>query len=246
LVPEEFGSFCKQQLKWSRGVFEVTFVEIPKLFTKLTFWQKLSYLLIGSYYLVGVTAFFFTLVPFLFFLTGILPANMSFVEFVINGSIVAIISVIIYLFVQRWLSHRATERGLHWRGMILKFASWPVFLLGFLLAVVNEEIPYIPTAKKAVTGYFTPFARPLILQVALFIIAVVIIFIQRRFFIPESELILSAEKTWAMIGFAFIAFVMSFGGIIAAWKGRNIKVEDPWDTVDLNCIKYQKNDKKNK
>ncbi|MBE0648365.1 MAG: glycosyltransferase [Bacteroidales bacterium] len=237
LVPEDFGSFCKQQLKWSRGVFEVTFVEVPKLFWKLTGWQRISYIMIGTYYLVGVTSLFFVLVPFLFFLTGILPASMSFVEFLINGSVVALLAILIYLYVQRWLVHPQTERGLHWRGMVLKFASWPVFFLGFLLGVVNAEIPYIPTAKKAVTGYFTPFARPLIAQVVIYIIAVVVIFIQRRFYISESELILSAEKTWAMIGFAFIAFLMSLGGIIAAWLGKYIHVESPWEDVDLKSIK---------
>ena len=71
LVPEDFGSFCKQQLKWSRGVFEVTFVEMPKLFRKLTGWQRISYLTIGTYYLSGATSFFFTIIPFLFFFTGI-------------------------------------------------------------------------------------------------------------------------------------------------------------------------------
>src|SRR5204862_5294793 len=71
LVPEDLGSFCKQQLKWSRGVFEILFVEIPKLFRKLSLWQKISYCTIGTYYLVGATSFFFILIPFLFFLTGI-------------------------------------------------------------------------------------------------------------------------------------------------------------------------------
>jgi cellulose synthase (UDP-forming) len=159
LVPEDFGSFCKQQLKWSRGVFEMTFVELPKLFLKLSFWQKLSYATIGTYYLVGATSFVFTLIPFLFFLTGVLPARMSFVDFLIRGSFVAIISIAIYLYMQKWLCHPHQEKGLHWRGTVLKFACWPVFFLGFLLSVVNAEIPYIPTAKKAVTGYFTPFAR---------------------------------------------------------------------------------------
>jgi cellulose synthase (UDP-forming) len=236
LVPEDFGSFCKQQLKWARGVFEVTFVEIPKLFRKLTGWQKLSYLTIGTYYLVGVTSLFFTLIPFFFFLTGIVPARMSFVEFVIHGSSVALIAILIYLYVQLWMSHPDTEKGFHWRGMILKYASWPVFFLGFLLAVVNAEIPYIPTAKKAVTGYFTPFARPLVLQVLLFIFAVLMIMIRRRFYTPESELLLSAEKTWAMIGFAFIAFILACGGILAALEARNLKPEDPWEHVDLTKI----------
>jgi len=233
LVPEDFGSFCKQQLKWSRGVFEVGFAEMPRLFNKLNLLQKLSYFTIGTYYLVGLTSFFFSILPFLFFLTGILPARMSFVEFLERGSIVAIISIVIYLYVQRWMCHPGTEKGFHWRGMILKFATWPVFLLGFLLGVVNAEIPYIPTAKKAVIGSFTPFARPLIIHAILFVITLTIIIVRRMFFVTESELIFTSERTWAMIGFAFIAFLMSMGGLYAALEARRMKEEEPWSSVNL-------------
>ena len=236
LVPEDLGSFCKQQLKWARGVFEVTFVEIPKLFRKLSFWQKISYLTIGTYYLVGATQFFFTFIPFLFFLTGILPAQMSFVSFLIYGSFVAFFGVMIYLYVQRWMCHPETERGLHWRGTVLKYACWPVFFLGFLLAVVDAEIPYIPTAKKAARGSVTPFARPLMIHIVLFLISISGIFIYRRFYIPEAELVLSAEKTWAMIGFAGIAFIMSLGGIWAAWEAKYLKEDEPWSHVELEKI----------
>jgi cellulose synthase (UDP-forming) len=236
LVPEDFGSFCKQQLKWARGVFEVTFVEIPRLYKKLSFWQKLSYTSIGTYYLVGLTQFFFTIIPFLFFFTGVLPAQMSFVEFLLHGVPIAVFGVLIYLYVQKWMCHPAGERGLHWRGAVLKFACWPVFFLGFLLAVVNAEIPYIPTAKKAVTGYFTPFARPMVLQVVLFIATITGVFTYRRFYMPESELIFTAEKTWGMAAFAFVAFIMAIGGIMAALEARNLKEEDPWDSVELNRI----------
>lgn len=245
LVPEDFGSFCKQQLKWARGVFEVTFVEIPKLFSKLSGWQRVSYMTIGTYYLVGMTSFFFTIIPFLFFFTNILPARMDFSEFVIQGSFVAFFGILIYLFVQQWMCHPETERGLHWRGMILKYACWPVFFLGFLLAIVNAEIPYIPTAKKAVRGYFTPFARPLVLQSIIFLFAVIMVFAVRRFYIPESQLIFTAERTWAMLGFAFIAFVMSCGGILAALEASYLKEEDPWDKVDLTTIKTSEDGKEN-
>jgi cellulose synthase (UDP-forming) len=237
LVPEDFGSFCKQQLKWARGVFEVTFVEIPHLFGRLTLWQRLTYLAIGTYYLAGTTSFIYTLIPFLFFVSGILPAHMSFVDFLIHGSFVAFFGVVIYLYVQRWLCHPETERGLHWRGSVLKYASWPVFFLGFLLAVVNAEIPYIPTAKKAVRGYFTPFARPLVFHAFLFVMAMILVFIIRRYYTPVSELIFTAEKTWGMIGFAFIAFLMTCGGLLAALEANYLTDEDPWDTVNLNNIK---------
>lgn len=237
LVPEDFGSFCKQQLKWSRGVFEVTFVEIPKLFRRLSFWQRISYFTIGTYYLVGVMQFFFTLLPFIFFLTGILPATMPFADFLIHGSFVALFGISSYLFMQRWLCHPAMERGLHWRGMVLKYACWPVFLIGFLLGVVNADIPYIPTAKKAVTGYFTPFARPLVLHVLLFLVTSISVFSYRRYGMPEVELVATAEKTWAMFAFALIAFAMSVGGIFAALEARRLKEEDPWDTVDIDKLK---------
>lgn len=234
LVPEDFGSFCKQQLKWSRGVFEVAFMELPKLFRKLSFWQKLSYGTIGTYYLVGLTQLIFTIIPFIYFFTGVLPARMEFAEFIIYGMPVVLFAVIIYLYMQRWVCDTKTERGLHWHGMVLKFACWPVFLMGFLLALVNAEIPYIPTAKKAAIGYITPFIRPMIIHVAAFIIIIASVLVYRRYYMPESLLSLSAERTWGMIGFAFLAFIMSVGGIYAALEARRMKAEDPWDNVNLN------------
>ena len=242
LVPEDFGSFCKQQLKWSRGVFEVTFVEMPKLFRKLTGWQRISYLTIGTYYLSGATSFFFTIIPFLFFFTGILPAHMNFVEFLIHGSYVAFFAIVIYMYMQQWRSHPETERGFHWRGMVLKYASWSVFFLGFLLSIVNADIPYIPTAKKAVRGYFTPFARPIVLHILLFIFTFITVFIIRKFYTPVSELLFTAERTWGMMGFAFLAFIMSCGGLLAALEANYLTEEDPWDKVDLNTIIIKEDD----
>lgn len=236
LVPEDFGSFCKQQLKWARGVFEILFEDLPQLYKGLTTWQKFSYTTIGAYYLVGIINFFFTILPFIFLSTGILPARMPFEEFLVNGLSVLLIATAIYFFVQKSLCHPQTERGFHWRGMILKYACWPVYLLGFLLALVNAEIPYIPTSKKAVTGSFSPFARPLLIYIVLFIVTVSIVLINRMYFVPEAELIATAEKTWGMVGFAFIAFVMSLGGVLAAWQAQNLSDENPWDNIDINNI----------
>lgn len=231
LVPEDLGSFCKQQLKWARGLFEVAFSEAPKLWGKLNFWQKLSYSAISTYYFVGVTMLIFTLIPFIFFATGILPAHMRFVEFLQNTFLVLFADVALYLFIQRWLCHPETERGLHWRGMVLKYACTPVFALGFLLALVNAKIPYIPTAKKAVTGYLTPFARPMILHVWAFLIAVGAVIIYRAFHLPADELVFTAERTWGMIGFAAVPFALSIAGIMAALEARKLKVEEPWADV---------------
>ncbi len=236
LVPEDFGSFAKQQLKWARGVFEVLFTDYPKLFKKFSFWQKFSYGAIAFYYFVGLTTLFFILIPPLYFFTGIIPANMNFSTFIVKGSSILFISLAIYVYVQKFMCHPETERGFHWKGMILKYSLWPVYFLAFVLALLNFEIPYIPTAKKAVIGSLTPFARPLIWYNIMFIIAVIVVFLDRRYFVPESELLFTSTRTWGMIGFSMIAFIQSTGGILAAMESYRLKDEEPWEKVEPDDI----------
>lgn len=237
LVPEDFGSFCKQQLKWSRGVFEVLFSELPRLAKKLSWWQRLTYFSISTYYLTGLISFLFIIIPFLYFLGGWSPAKMDFGEFIIYGSPVILIAIAIYIYVQTWLSHPPSERGLHFRSIVLKFASWPVFLLGTLLAVVNAEIPYIPTAKKAVKG-LSPYTRPLIAHVVIFIITFFYIIYERLFVVSEADLLVSSQKVWGMIFFAFVSVLLIIGGIYAAYESRNLEEKEPWTKIDLNKIEF--------
>ena len=235
LVPEDLGSFCKQQLKWARGVHEVLFAEIPKLWRNLSFWQKISYTTIGTYYFSGVSTFLFLLIPYLFLLFGLLPANMDFMEFVSLWLPVVTIAIVIYLYVQQWTCHPEKESGLHLRGMFLKFACWPVFLLGFVLSIFNKEIPYIPTAKQSVKG-FTPFARPLIIHQLLFVATLVFVVVRRGFYTAEAKLTLTSGEIWGMVVFCLIAFLMSLGGLYAAYQSKNLTVEEPWSKVDLDAI----------
>jgi hypothetical protein len=40
-----------------------------------------------------------------------------------------------------------------------------------------------------------------------------------------------------MVAFAFIAFVMAVGGVLAALEAQNLTEEEPWSKIDLNNIK---------
>jgi cellulose synthase (UDP-forming) len=160
---------------------------------------------------------------------------MNFGEFIIQGAPIAVIAIAIYLFVQRWLSHPDAERGFHWRGMILKTATWPVFLLGSLLALVNADIPYIPTAKKAVKG-LSPFTRPLILHVVVFFLTLIYVIYDRLTSVSEGVLGLTSDKIWGMFAFAFVSVILVIGGIFAAFESKNLPEEEPWQKVDLNKI----------
>ena len=237
LVPEDFASFCKQQLKWARGVFELLFDEMPYVLKDLTFWQKVSYLSIGTYYLFGTITAFFILVPLFYFFTKIIPGRMDFTEFISRGGIILMLSIIIYVYAQKFLCDRKTERGFHWRGMILKYSCWPVFLYAFILTLQKKSIPYIPTSKTAVKGFMNPFVKPLIVYCIVFLFTLVGVYTERRYVTPESELLFTAQKTWGMIGFSFLAFIQSIGGILAAYEAVHLKAEDAWSRIKIRADK---------
>jgi cellulose synthase (UDP-forming) len=236
LVPEDIGSFYKQQLKWARGVYEVLFTELPAAVRTLTWRQRLSYATIGSYYAVGVTTLAYLVIPYVYLWTGVQPARMRFDEFVTHGGPVALLGMLIYVYAQRWLCHPEVERGLHWRGLMLKTACWPVFLAGTALAVVRGEIPYIPTAKEARTGRFLRLAWPHLALATVYLATLAWTLHQRLVRAPEAQLLLTAEAVWGMVGFATLAVALASGGILAAWHARKAPSDAAWDAVDVDSL----------
>lgn len=237
LVPEDVGSFYRQQLKWARGVFEVLFTEIPRVFRGLDWRQRLSYLTIATYYLFGLTTPMYLLIPYLYLWTGVQPASMPFAEFVGLGGAVALIGIAIYLYAQRWLCHPRHEAGLHWRALMLKIACWPVYLTGTVLAVVRAEIPYIPTAKEARRGHFLRLAWPHLLLLLVYTVSVAWVVSDRILRAPEETLRLTSEGVWGMIAFATWAVVMTGGGIYAAFEATRPPTGFAWDRVDVETIR---------
>ncbi len=231
LVPEDLGSFYRQQLKWSRGVFEMLFAELPRALGSLTGWQRLTYAAIGTYYLFGATTLVYLVIPYLYLWLGIQPASVQFAEFVTFGGPVAIIGVAVYLLSQRWLCHPAVERGLHLRGLVLKVACWPVFLAGMVLALARADVPYVPTAKLGVRGTFLRLAWPHLLNLAAFAITLVAVLERRLFETSEGALMLTAEAVWAMVGFAAVSALMVAGGVVAAWQSRRPPEAGAWSEI---------------
>lgn len=236
LVPEDLGSFYRQQLKWARGVYEVAFTELPRLFRHLTGRQRLAYLTIGTYYLSGATMLVMLVIPYLYLWTGLQPARMRFAEFLAAGWPVAVIGAVMYGVIQRWLVDPTTERGIHWRGLVLKLASWPVFLTGTILAVFRADVPYIPTAKQAVRGRFLRLAWPQLALMACYIVTLVQVGFVRSTRTSEAALELSSEAVWGMVAFATLPLLGAFGALYAARQAGRAAGRDPWESVDVTMI----------
>jgi cellulose synthase (UDP-forming) len=220
LVPSDLDSYLKQQLKWSRGVYEVLFREYPRAFRALTAYQKISYFMIGSYYLVGVTSLIFLSVPLIYLLFGRQPAVFLLSEYVQHAVPVGFFGAAIYFFSQRWLCDPPRERGLHWRGTLLKIGSWNIYLKGLVLALLGIAVPYIPTAKERRRARFWTLARLPIAVLVISLLAIGWTTYSQLYIAPESEVLITTEVTLGMVTFALINGLLMSGRLYAAWADR--------------------------
>jgi cellulose synthase (UDP-forming) len=221
LVPSDLDSYLKQQLKWSRGVYEVLFREYPRAFRSLTWYQRISYFMIGSYYLVGVTSLIYFAVPMIYLWTGRQPAVFLLTEYVQHALPVGFFGVAIYQFAQRWLCDPRREGGWHWRGTLLKIGAWTIYLRGLILALLNVAVPYIPTAKQRRRARFLRLAR---MPLAVMIVSAVTVgwtAYMQLYVQPESEVLITTEVTLGMVAFALINALLMSGRLYAAWVDRD-------------------------
>ena len=147
LVPATLSSYYKQQLKWSRGTFELLFRTYPSLFKHFTWRQKIHYLCIPLYFLFGVVNLIDIIIPLFALFMAQVPWEVDINNFALLFIPLCSLSMVIRLFAQRWLLEKH-ERGLHLSGGILRTATWWIFLVGFIYSIFNVNVPYIPTPKE--------------------------------------------------------------------------------------------------
>ena len=113
LSPSNLTNFFKQQLKWSRGTFDLLLKVYPKVFRKLTFTQKIHFGILPLHYFAGFICLINFLIPILSLLFSITPWKGNFVDFGIVFLPVAVSSLlIIRTFIQKWVIEKE-ERGFH-------------------------------------------------------------------------------------------------------------------------------------
>jgi cellulose synthase (UDP-forming) len=220
LVPEDLDSFHRQQLKWARGVYDVIFREYPRAFRRLTMHQRISYFMVGTYYLGGVTTLIYLAIPLTYLATGLQPAAMQLLDWLQHALPVGVFATAGYFLAQRWLCDPERERGVHWRGTLLKIGAWSVYLRGLWLIATGRTVPYIPTAKERRRGRFRRLARVPAAVIGLSMAAVAWAIYRRLAFMPEAEVRITTEVTLGMVGFLIVNVLFMSGRLYAAWQDR--------------------------
>lgn len=147
LVPATMSSYYKQQLKWSRGTWELLFVTYPKLFSKFTWRQKIHYITLPFHYLSGLIFFINFLIPVISLFTGYIPLGMDVLSFFLAAFPLFSMSMLIRHYAQKWLPDER-ERGFHIIGGILQIGAWWIHTVGIIYTLLRKKVPYIPTPKN--------------------------------------------------------------------------------------------------
>lgn len=85
----------------------------------------------------------------------------------------------------------------------------------------------------------SPFARPILVHIIIFIVTVSYAIYKRRYVLSDAELVSTSERAYGMIAFATIPFFLALGAMYAAIESRKLKVEDPWDSVNTDLLKQK-------
>jgi Glycosyltransferases, probably involved in cell wall biogenesis len=147
LVPATLSSYYKQQLKWSRGTFELLVTTYLKYFFRFTGRQKLHYGTLPFHYLCGLIFLINWLIPVISLYTGAIPLHFDIVGFLLASLPFFAMTILIRHYVQKWVAEE-TERGFHVVGGLLQIGTWWIHCTGLVYTLLRKKVPYIPTPKN--------------------------------------------------------------------------------------------------
>ncbi len=230
LVPEDLGAYFTQQLKWASGAVDMLLSEYPRLFFSLSWKQRIVYFGVGTYYGTGVATAAYLVLPYLAVAQGVAPARVAVGEIVATGLPVLLVAIALQLIGQRWFCD-PSERGLHWRGMLLKLLAWPVYAYGAVSACFDVLVRYRPTPKRPLPNQQLGWLWPHLAVLALFTAAAGVAALERYRSATVERLWHDAQLFWVMLAFAALAAIAA--GLACIWAVSSELAEEgePWRHV---------------
>jgi cellulose synthase (UDP-forming) len=150
LVPSDLRAFTMQQRKWSRGVFGLLMEVYPRLLPRLTWRQRIAYLVRGTYYLIGPLFALHAFLAVYTLLVGSRATVDGFAEYLLRALPLVASVVSVRALANLFWNVQRDAVGLKWRGYTLAFALWPVYTGTFVRALLRIPLPHIATPKRRI------------------------------------------------------------------------------------------------
>lgn len=168
-APPSFTAWFVQQLKWARGVFELLITAYPRLFRKLTWGQRLSYALRMTKYWIGpvIGLHLFATIAILTFASA--PLRDTYHDYLIHITPLVLCDILIRFWALKLWQHPSTPRTSLSNAVALVYATWPIYLWAWLMAILRLPLSFRPTPKTI--GRLSPiWLLPQIIVLALLIL----------------------------------------------------------------------------
>jgi cellulose synthase (UDP-forming) len=149
LAPPDLAAWFTQQLKWARGVFELLLTTYPRLFSRLTWRQRVVYGVRMTYYWIGPVAAVHICFVAALLLAGSRVAQVNFHLYLIHLLPLGFMMIVIRQVALNFWRHPTAPQTPLWRATALVYATWPVYALAWLLAVLRVPLTFRPTPKVA-------------------------------------------------------------------------------------------------
>jgi cellulose synthase (UDP-forming) len=170
IAPPSFVSWFTQQLKWSRGVFELLLTAYPRLFWRLTWGQRVSYAIRMTYYWIGPAVAFHLLATIAILIFGDFWVRADYHQYLIHISPLLLSIAGIRHTALRLYRHHSVSNTSYVRAAILVYATWPIYLLAWGMALVRLPLEFHSTPKIADDRLSPLWLFPQVLAVLLIVV----------------------------------------------------------------------------
>jgi cellulose synthase (UDP-forming) len=171
LAPPDLSAWFTQQLKWARGVFEVLFASLPRLLPKLTWGQRLCYAVRTTYYLAGPVIAVHMAFTVAVLLAGDRVAQIALQSYLLHLLPLALAGLAIRIVALLCWRHPSVGGLLMWRGTVLVQATWPIYTLAWLMALLRLPLDSRLTPKTRGAGSRSYLLMPQIAAATLLAVA---------------------------------------------------------------------------
>jgi cellulose synthase/poly-beta-1,6-N-acetylglucosamine synthase-like glycosyltransferase len=156
MAPRDARGWYTQQLKWSRGVFEVLVSDFPRVLRRLSWKQRLCYAVRMTYYWAGPVAAIHMAFTVAVLLGGPAIAQVDLQSYVVHLVPLVVVALAIRLMALICWRHPSVRVAPLWRAVALVFATWPVYTLAWIMAVLRLPLGFRETPKLRARS--TPWA----------------------------------------------------------------------------------------
>lgn len=191
LAPPDLRAWFTQQFKWSRGVFEELLTRLPRLWTDLSWAQRLCYLVRTTKYWIGIVIAAHMLVTLFVLIQPDIAVKRTYQQYLIHLLPLLVIDTAMRSLALRKWRHPQTSSGVLWRAMLLVYITWPIYTLAWFMAILRIPLQFRPTPKGS-SGGISPVR--LLPQMLLWLVTLVLVINEliQRDFAPYAMVVLFA------------------------------------------------------